>query len=194
MQTVAPTSEETSRRSTVAAVAIAVAVGIVAALAKRYLDFSLGIPGHAGVGWIAVLITGRLVNGRPGMATVAGLSMGLSSASVGLDHSIAYNTTLYGMAGVVLDSGVMLKLPLRRFWGAMAAGIIVHLAKFGFIFANAWMADIIRRVEIYGFLRSLGNHVVFGAAGGLLGWAMWRTGGRIRLWLVRRSVDRAQPW
>ena len=183
MQTLAP-SESTQRRSPFADVAIAFAIGLVAALAKRYLDFSLGIPGHAGVGWIAVLISGRLVNGRHGMATIAGLSMGVWGVPVGLDHSMVYNTTLYGMAGALLDSGVMLKLPLRRVWGAMTAGVIVHLAKFGFIFANAWMADMIRRVEIYGFLRSLTNHVVFGAAGGLFGWLLWRW-----VWTVRR-----QPW
>jgi hypothetical protein len=183
MQTLAP-SESTQQRSPIAAVAIAVAVGLVAALAKRYLDFSLGIPGHAGVGWIAVLVCGRLANGRHGMATIAGLSMGVWGVLIGLDHSMVYNTTLYGMAGALLDSGVMLRLPLRHAWGAVTAGVIVHLAKFGFIFANAWMADMIRRVEIYGFLRSLVNHVIFGAAGGLFGWLLWRWG---------RTLGR-RPW
>ena len=193
MQTLAP-PRQSRQRSPIVSVAIAVAVGLVAALAKRYLDFSLGIPGHAGVGWIAVLISGRLVNGRPGMATVAGLSRGLWGVPVGLDHSVAYNVTLYGMAGALLDSGMLLKLPLHRVWGAMLAGTIVHLAKFGYIFANAWMADIIRRVEIYGFLRSLGNHIVFGAAGGLLGWAMWRSGGRFYAWVSGRLSRRTQSW
>ena len=113
MQTLAPT--RASRRTSLAvAVLIAVLTGFVAAVAKRYLDFSLGIPGHAGVGWIAVLVAGRLGNDRSGMATIAGLSMGVWSTPVGLNHSMAYNTVLYGMAGVLLDSGVMLRLPLRR--------------------------------------------------------------------------------
>lgn len=183
MQTLAP-SESTQQSSLTAAVPIAVAVGLAAAVAKRYLDFSLGIPGHAGVGWIAVLVCGRLANGRNGMATIAGLSMGMWGVPVGLDHSMVYNTTLYGMAGALLDSGAMLRLPLGRVWGAMTAGVIVHSAKFGFIFANAWMADMIRRVEIYGFLRSLTNHLIFGAAGGLFGWWLWRWGRTLR----------RQPW
>jgi len=193
MQTLAP-RRQVSQRSPVAAIAIAVAIGLAAALAKRYLDFSLGIPGHAGVGWIAVLVSGRLINGGPGMATVAGISMGLWGVPVGLDHSVAYNVTLYGMAGALLDSGTLLKLPLHRAWGAMLAGVIVHLAKFGFIFANAWMADMIRRVEIYGFVRALGNHVVFGAAGGLLGWAIWRGGSRLHGWLADRRYHGLQSW
>ena len=175
MQTLAP-SRSTRRRSAAEDVLLAIAIGLVAAAAKRYLDFSLGIPGHAGVGWIAVLVSGRLINGRPGMATVAGLSMGIWGVPVGLGHSIGYNMILYGMAGVLLDSGSMLKLPLRRLWGAMIAGTTVHLAKFGYIFANAWMADMIRNVEVYGLLRSLANHIVFGAAGGMVGWLLWRSG------------------
>jgi hypothetical protein len=175
MQTLAP-SRPTRRRSVAEDVVVAIVIGFFAALAKRYLDFSLGIPGHAGVGWIAVLIFGRLVNDRPGMATIAGLSMGIWGVPVGLGHSIGYNMALYGMAGALLDSGSMLRLPLSRAWGAMIAGTIVHLAKFGFIFANAWLADMVRRVEIYGLLRALGNHAVFGALGGLVGWSLWRWG------------------
>jgi hypothetical protein len=178
MQTLARSSS-TRRRSAGADIVLAIAVGLVAALAKRYLDFSLGIPGHAGVGWIAVLVSGRLLNSRPGMATIAGLSMGLLAVPVGVGHS---------MAGGLLDSGALLRLPLHRQWGAMLAGITVHLAKFGFIFVNAWVSDILRRVEIFGFLAALANHVAFGAAGGLLGWAIWKGGGKLGALLNTRRT------
>jgi hypothetical protein len=165
---------------------LAVLIGLLAALAKRHLDFHLGIPGHAGVGWIAVLISGRLLNGRIGMATVVGLSMGLWGVPVGLGHSIGYNMMLYGLAGSLLDSGTLIRLPLHRVWGAAVAGVTIHLAKFGFIFANAWIADTLRRVEVFGFLGALANHLVFGAAGGMLGWAMWRAGGILRARRIAR--------
>jgi hypothetical protein len=187
MQTLARSSS-TRRRSAGADIVLAIAVGLVAALAKRYLDFSLGIPGHAGVGWIAVLVSGRLLNSRPGMATIAGLSMGLLAVPVGVGHSLGYNVVLYGMAGGLLDSGALLRLPLHRQWGAMLAGITVHLAKFGFIFVNAWVSDILRRVEIFGFLAALANHVAFGAAGGLLGWAIWKGGGKLGALLNTRRT------
>lgn len=172
-------SSRTERRSAAADVSVALAVGLVATLAKRHLDFHLGIPGHAGVGWIAVLVFGRLINGRPGMATLAGLSMGLWGIPVGLGHSIAYNSLLYGMAGGLLDSGALLRLPLRRAWGAALAGLAVHLAKYGFIFANAALSGFLKRVEVFGFFRALANHLVFGALGGLLGWAAWRFGWKL---------------
>jgi hypothetical protein len=175
MQTLAP-GRSIGRRAPAADVALALAIGLAATLAKRYLDFHLGFPGHAGVGWIAVLISGRLVNGRSGMATVAGLSMGLWGIPVGLGHSVGYNTLLYGLAGAILDSVFLLGVPFHRAWGATLAGTIVHLAKFGFVFANAWISGIMRNVEIYGFLAALRNHIAFGAFGGLVGWAAGRAG------------------
>lgn len=184
MRTLAP-ARSNVRRSPATDLALALLVGFVATLAKRYLDFHLGLPGHAGVGWIAVLVAGRLANDRPGMATVAGVSMGLWGLPVGLGHSVGYNMLLYGFAGGLLDSGTLLRLPLRRAWGATLAGTAVHLAKFGFIFANAWLSGIMRNVEIYGFLAALRNHVAFGALGGLVGWAIWRSG---RKFLTNR------PW
>lgn len=193
MQTLAP-ARTSQRMSPAVAVLVAVLTGLLAALAKRYLDFSLGIPGHAGVGWIAVLVAGRLGNTRTGMATVAGLSMAAWGVPVGLNHSLAYNSVLYGMAGAILDSGAVLRLPLHRWWGATAGGVLVHVAKFGYIFANAWMADMIRNVEVFGLMRSLVNHVVFGAAGGLLGWASWRTGGRLGRWEQRRRGLEKPVW
>jgi len=184
MQTLAR-SRTTRQRSPAVNLAWAVVIGLVAALAKRYLDLHLGIPGHAGVGWIAVLISGRLFNGRAGMATVAGLSMGLWGVPVGLGHSLGYNMMLYGLAGSLLDSGTLIRLPMHRVWGAAVAGVTIHLAKFGFVFANAWISDILRRVEIFGFLGALANHLIFGAAGGILGWMVWRAGGALR---ARRIV------
>lgn len=43
------------------------------ALAKRFFDFHLGIPGHSGVGWVAVMLAGSAM-GRPSVRVVAGLS------------------------------------------------------------------------------------------------------------------------
>src|SRR3990172_8503027 len=135
MQILAPSSSIRHRPAAVD-VTLAVMIGLAATLAKRYLDFHLGVPGHAGVGWIAVLVSGRLLNGRPGVAAVA--------------------------------------------------GTIVHVAKYGFIFADAWISEILRRVEIFGFLGALANHIIFGAAGGMLGWAIWRSGGALRARLQQR--------
>ena len=189
MQTLAPTRAASHRRPIVLDLGLAVAIGLLAALAKRYLDFHLGIPGHAGVGWIAVLISGRLVNPRRGMAAVAGLSMGLWSVPVGLGHSLGYNLALYGLAAAVLDGPGIRRLPLGRALGAATAGVAVHVAKFVFVLGNVWLSGIVRTVELYGLSAALVNHVAFGAAGGLAGWGLWRTK-RAAVARVRRLTGR----
>jgi hypothetical protein len=156
--------------------ALAVLVGLAAALAKRYLDFHLGVPGHAGVGWIATLVAGTLVNPRRGMTVAAGLSMAVWGVPVGLGHTLGYNAALYGTAAGVLEASVLLRLPLGRWWGAMTAGAAVHIAKYAFVFGRAWVSGIIRNFEVYGILAALRNHLVFGLAGGLAGWALYRGG------------------
>jgi hypothetical protein len=169
----------TRRRPLYRDVLLALAIGFVATVTKRYLDFHLGIPGHAGVGWIATLVLGKIINPRLGMATLAGVSMGVWGIPLGLNHTLGYNAMLYGLAAATLDTPLIGRLPLRRAWGAGVAGIGVHLGKFAFVFANAWLSGIIRRVAAFGFAAALGNHILFGAAGGVLGWAVWRSGSSI---------------
>ena len=187
MQTLARSQAEAStRRSRVLDLLLAVAVGFVAALAKRYLDWRLGIPGSGGVGWIAVLVAGSLVNPRRGMAVVAGLSMAVWGVPVGLGHSLAYNATLYGIAAAAIEALRIIRLPIARWWGSAATGAVVHVAKYAVIVGNAWLSGIIRNFEIYGMLAALRNHIVFGVAGGLAGWGAWRIGRRSARWLAGR--------
>jgi len=187
MPTLAPSEPRTTHRHLAVDLAVAIAIGFVAALAKRYLDFRLGIPGHAGVGWIAALTFGWLINRRPGMSALAGVSMAVSGVPLGLGHSLAYNVVLYGAAGGTLDVLAFVRVPIWRIWGAAAAGAGVHVVKFAVIFAIAWMSGIVKNVEVFGFTAALRNHVIFGAAGGLLGWAVWRGG---RDLIDRRTVRR----
>ena len=176
MQTHAPTRATAGRRRLLIDLGIAVMTGLGGALAKKYLDFHLGIPGHAGVGWIAVLISGRLVSRRPGMAVVAGVSMGLWSVPAGLGHSLGYNVALYGSVASLLDLPGLRRLTGGGMLGAALAGVLVHVAKFVYVLANVWISGMVRNVELYGLSGALVNHVAFGAAGGLLGWGLWRAG------------------
>ena len=183
-------SREATARSLAVAVAIAVATGLAMALAKRYLDWSLGIPGHGGVGWIAALITGTSLNPRRGMATVAGAAMAFWAVPVGLNHTLAYNLALYTSAAALLDGVRWLRLPTRFAAGAALAGAAVHVFKFGFVFGNALLASTLRNVQAYGFLAALRNHVIFGLMGGLLGWALLK--GKQALWARWSGAHPAQ--
>lgn len=177
MQTLAPVRRSSRvQRSWLLDLMLALAVGFVAALAKSHLDWSLGIPGHAGVGWIGVLVAGSLVNPRRGMAAVAGVSMAVWGVPMGLGHSLGYNALLYGSAAACLDLAVAVRLPIQRWWGAATAGAVIHIAKYCFVFVNAWASGIIRHFEIYGVLAAMRNHLIFGVAGGIAGWAVFAIG------------------
>jgi hypothetical protein len=153
-----------------------VVVGLVAGLAKRHLDWRLGIPGHAGVGWIATLIAGTLTIRRPGCGAAAGLAMALWGVPIGLGHSLAYNAGIYGLSGGIVDLSRAIGVRIDRAFGAAVTGASVHVVKYGYVLAAAWATGIVRRVEVYGLLRALRNHVAFGVGGGLLGWFVVRAG------------------
>jgi hypothetical protein len=190
MQTLAtrsPRLRQATHRSWVLDVLLAIAVGFAAALAKRYLDWHLGIPGHAGIGWIAVLVSGALANPRRGMTALAGVSMAVWAVPLGLGHAFGYNAVLYGSSAAALEAAILFRLPVARWWGAAIGGAAVHLVKYSCIVMWAWFSGIVRNFEIYGLLAALRNHLVFGMAGGLVGWAVLATGRRILL--RRRRPD-----
>ncbi len=191
MQIIDPTRQTvSSQRSVVTDLALVVVFGLVAALAKRYLDFSLGIPGHAGVGWISVLIVGRIVNPRLGTAALTGLAMGLWAVPVGINHSLGYNVAIYGLAAATLEVPTLRKVPLHTALGTAVAGVAIHLTKYGYAFGIALASGFVRNLNFVTFMPALRNHIIFGAAGGLLGWWLWKSGRYIGM---RVRLDHAGP-
>ena len=158
--------------------ALAILTGLGVALAKRFFDFQLGIPGHSGVGWVAVMVAGSAM-GRPGVGVVAGLSVGLWGVPVGLGHSMGYNALLYATAGAAVDVVRWLRMVrLSNPLGAAFAGFAIHMAKFGYIVTYAGAIGMVKNFHLLGLAPSAFNHALFGVAGGLAGWAM--------LWVARR--------
>jgi hypothetical protein len=169
-------------------VGLALLIGLVAAAAKRYLGFHIGLPGHAGVGWIATLVAGSFLNPRRGMTLIAGASMGLWGVPLGISHSLGYNTAMYATAAAALE-GVRMALPLHRFHGATAAGVAVHVVKHSYELTVAWASGVMTGFRVYGFLASLRNHIIFGFLGGALAWASLRSWH----WLARRNKHALKP-
>jgi hypothetical protein len=163
---------------------IALGIGLGVAMAKLLFDFHLGIAGHAGVGWIAVLVAGSAF-GRPGVGAAAGLSVGLWGVPVGLGHSMGYNALLYASAGAALDlvrivRPLRLSNPLSNPIAAATAGLAVHMTKLGFVVVYAGSIGMVKHIHLTGLAPVALNHAIFGVAGGLLGWAAIRTARRGR--------------
>lgn len=191
MRTFVPeTQTEGTRRPLVTDLALVVVFGLVAALAKRYLDFRLGIPGHAGVGWISVLIVGRIVNPRLGAAALTGVAMGLWAVPVSINHSLGYNVAIYGLAAATLEVPALRKVPLHTALGTAVAGVAIHLTKYGYAFGIALASGFVRNLNFVTFMPALRNHIIFGAAGGLLGWWLSKSGRYVRM---RVRLDHGGP-
>lgn len=141
--------------------------GLIAA-SRKYLDLSLGIPGHTGILWMALLVGGKLIVRRDGAGLAMGVSAALWGIPLGLGNSPVYNLALYSLVGAVVDlatrmPGVRLAHP---FWAAVA-GALAHLTKLAFITAYAMSLGLYRHFWEIGLALSGGYHLLFGALGGL---------------------------
>jgi len=154
--------------------AIAAATGLGVALAKRYLDFHLGIPGHSGLFWVAALLLGAS-QGRAGTGVAAGIAVGAWGVPLGLGHSIGYNMALYASAGGALDALRLTRwLSVERLPGAIVAGTSMHLAKLAYITTYASATGLVKHFHLLGFAPTAFNHALFGAGAGILAWAALR--------------------
>ena len=160
------------------------AFGAAAVLARHFLGFHLGIPGHAGVGWMAVLVFGYLANRRRGAGTAIGLSSAALSVPLGYGHSFGLTLLTFGAAGVLLDLVFVLPLVRRNtLIGSAIGGAAAHLAKFGLVSGSVLMGGAVKNVAIIGLGIGALNHLLFGLVGGLLGAAFYVGGlAALRRW------------
>jgi hypothetical protein len=157
------------------------AFGATAVLARRFLGFHLGIPGHAGVGWMAVLVFGYLATKRRGAGTAIGLSSAALSVPLGYGHSFGLTLLTFGAAGVLLDLVFVLPLVRRNsLVGAAIGGAVAHMAKFGVVSGSVLIGGAVKNVALIGLGIGALNHLLFGLVGGFIGAALY-VGGRAAL-------------
>ena len=133
------------------------------------LDFHLGIPGHTGILWIALLISGKLVVNRKATGLGMGFAAALWGIPMGMGHSPVYNVALYSLTGGAID--LLTTIPGMRIdhlFGAAICGALAHLTKLGFITAYAMSFGLYRNFLEVGLVISAGYHILFGALGGVL--------------------------
>ena len=172
-----------SARAIVAQVAFVVIVGGLIAVARKYFDLHIGVPGHTGLPWMFFLVYGRGLMDRPG----AGVFMGASAAAwlelLGVNQTLPYNLLLYVSVGSIVDvmAGAA-HLGLSHPLGGLLAGATAHAGKYGFILVHAKVLALTKPFLLVGVLESFALHLLFGALGGL-------AAGTI-LWLAVRSERR----
>jgi hypothetical protein len=151
-----------------------IGMGTLAAFAKNASP-SLGIPGSSAPLWLAPLVLGRALVRRDGAGALMGVSVAVMGIPIGLNNPFMHNLYLYGLAGVALDIGSRLpKIMITTWYGAMICGILAHLVKFGYIFSASFFSATTKHFILLGVFQSLGLHIAFGVAAGLVAWAVYR--------------------
>ena len=169
-------------------------MGALATVAKG-ISLPLGIPGHSAVLWLGVMVAGRTLVNKNG----AGALMGASVAFWAIPMSTGWhmpdgiatagfvdNLSLYGITGLALDLSARLpKMNIRHPFGALLCGTMAHMVKFGFKMFGTLFSPVVKHFILFGVLQSLGLHILFGAAAGLLGW------GAYRVWRLKKESARS---
>lgn len=131
------------------------------------VEWGLGIPGHHGLEWMALLMFGRVLSSERHAASVTALSAGgLSLLPVsGMNPSAALS---YVLAGLVVDA-------LYRFLRRPGAGSLGVVAALGHVTKPLWKLAATQGATVHfgsianGIGLTLGGHLLFGFVGGVAG-------------------------
>lgn len=153
-------------------------LGMLAALvvvANVALRFPIRMPGHSGVVWMALLVVARAVVPKHGAATVAAGLSGILAALMGIGDKGALDTLLsYAAAGVGVDLVMAVAGSPERPSACVVAAAAGNVAKLGVkVLLELWIG-IPTGFVLLGRLYPAATHVLFGAAGGCLGFLVVR--------------------
>ncbi len=145
---------------------------VVANLALR---FPIRMPGHSGIVWMAVLVTARGVVPKRGAAMITATFSGIAAAFLGIGDKGPLDTLLsYTAAGLGVDIVMGLVTEPDRALVYALAGAAGNLAKLGMkVLLELWIG-IPTGFVLIGRLYPAVTHLVFGLAGGYLGFLVLR--------------------
>jgi hypothetical protein len=141
----------------------------------------LGLPGHRALGWLTMLIAVRLIAG-PGWAAAVGVFSAALVLVTGESPNAVWGVAQYAIAGVLLDSMLLLRPTIARhaatlsLLGAavlLAVGWIAPLGRSltgGIPLAELWPSVV--SVAGAGLSRIVALDLAFGAVAGLLAWGL----------------------
>jgi len=144
--------------------------GVMAVVLHRALDTSLGLPGHHGIEWMAILIIGRASSRYRGAGTLTSIGASFASVLPFLSGENPFTWIYYLLPGLVMDMAFYY-LPRhshKLLFMVLLAGF-AHVTKpIGQLSVNlltGWPVGSFR----FGVLYPFASHLLYGMIGGLLG-------------------------
>lgn len=144
--------------------------GVMAVVLHRATDLSLGLPGHHGLEWMAIMILGRASSRYRGAGTLTSIGASAASLMPGLRSDNPYTWLFYLLPGLVMDFCFYYAPRLtNQMWFLVLLGGLAHVTKpliqLGINLLTGWPFGSFR----YGVLYPIASHLFFGMIGGLLG-------------------------
>jgi hypothetical protein len=144
--------------------------GVTAVLLHRATDLSLGLPGHHGIEWMALMIIGRASSRFRGAGSLTSIGASFASTLPFLQGGNPYAWLFYLLPGIVMDFAFQyLPRYADKLWFLILLGGLAHVTKpIGQLTMNlitGWPFGSFR----YGVLYPFASHLLFGMIGGLLG-------------------------
>ena len=144
--------------------------GVLAVVLHRTFDSGLGLPGHHGIEWIALLIMGRSFTRFRGAGSLAGIGASLATAVPFLHTSNPFTWLFYLLPGSLMDLAFRyLPRYTGKLWFLMVLGGLAHVTKpLGQLIINAifgWPFGSFR----FGVVYPSASHLFYGMIGGLIG-------------------------
>ncbi len=139
-------------------------------LSKIALRLPLGLPGHSGIFWMALIVVASQVVPKRGAASLVGLFSGLLAAFFGLgDFGFLDTFFSYLIIGVATDLALLLLGSPENLLAAGLIGALGHTGKFLFKWVFGSLIGAPLGFVALGLVQSLLGYIVFGALGGILG-------------------------
>jgi hypothetical protein len=144
--------------------------GVTAVVLHRALDMSLGLPGHHGIEWMALMIIGRASSRFRGAGTLTSIGASFASTLPFLQGGNPFAWLFYLLPGLVMDFAFRyLPRLANQLWFLILLAGLAHATKpLGQLTVNlitGWPFGSFR----YGVLYPFASHLLFGMIGGLLG-------------------------
>lgn len=144
--------------------------GVMAVVLHRATDLSLGLPGHHGLEWMAIMILGRASSKFRGAGTLTSIGASAASMMPFLQGGNPYAWVFYLLPGFLLDVVFRYAPGLTKYlWFLAFLGGMAHATKpLGQLAINlitGWPFGSFRYGVVYPFV----SHFLFGMIGGLLG-------------------------
>ena len=144
--------------------------GVMAVILHRTTDLSLGLPGHHGIEWMAIMILGRASSKFRGAGTLTSLGASFASVLPFLHGENPFTWIYYLLPGPVMDLAFRyLPRYANKIWFMALLGGFAHMTKpIGQLTVNlitGWPIGSFR----YGVVYPFASHILYGTIGGLLG-------------------------